>query len=79
MIVKCFYDKTLKMSSGKLASQVGHVVANLQVIPDKIIVLEANHTKFLALCEGSDYVQYDLGLTEIEEGTPTVCGYIEEG
>ncbi|AHK11201.1 peptidyl-tRNA hydrolase [Shewanella sp. phage 1/4] len=77
MIIKCYYDKTLKMSAGKLAAQVGHVVANMvtNLAPSKIIVLEASHNKFIGLCKDSEYVQHDVGLTEVVEGTPTVCGY----
>jgi len=82
MKIKCFYDKTLKMSNGKLAAQVGHVVAELvirfDIKPDKIVVLEANHSKFNEYCIASDYTQVDWGLTEVFAGTKTVCGFVEE-
>lgn len=80
-VFKLYYDKTLRMSEGKLAAQVGHVVAHLTLkqgkVPSKIIVLEASHTKFGSYCKSADYVQRDLGLTEVEEGTATVCGSVE--
>lgn len=80
-VFRLYYDKTLCMSEGKLAAQVGHVVAQLTLkqgnVPSKIIVLEASHTKFKSYCESADYVQRDLGLTEVDEGTATVCGSAE--
>lgn len=80
-VFKLYYDKTLRMSEGKLAAQVGHVVAHLTLkqgnVPSKIIVLEASHTKFESYCKSADYVQRDMGLTEVEEGTATVCGILE--
>lgn len=80
-VFKLYYDKTLRMSEGKLAAQVGHVVAHLTLkhgkVPSKIIVLEASHTKFESYCKSADYVQRDLGLTEVEEGAATVCGSAE--
>ena len=80
-VFKLYYDKTLRMSEGKLAAQVGHVVAHLTLkqgkVPSKIIVLEASHTKFESHCKSADYVQRDMGLTEVDEGTATVCGSLE--
>lgn len=80
-VFRLYYDKTLHMSEGKLAAQVGHVVAHLTLkhgkVPSKIIVLEASHTKFESHCKSAEYVQRDLGLTEVEEGTATVCGSAE--
>lgn len=80
-VFKLYYDKTLRMSEGKLAAQVGHVVAHLTLkcgkVPSKIIVLEASHTKFESYCKSADYVQCDMGLTEVKEGTATVCGMVE--
>lgn len=80
-VFKLHYDKTLRMSEGKLAAQVGHVVAHLTLkqgnVPSKIIVLEASHTKFESYCKSADYVQRDMGLTEVKEGTATVCGSVE--
>lgn len=80
-VFRLYYDKTLRMSDGKLAAQVGHVVAHLTLkqgkVPSKIIVLEASHTKFESYCKSADYVQRDMGLTEVEEGTSTVCGSAE--
>ncbi len=56
----------------------------LNPLDQTIIVLSLNHKKFcetLKECEKS-YVnfhkQVDLGLTEVEEGTVTCFGYIEE-
>lgn len=79
-VFKCYYRKNLKMSSAKLAAQVGHVTSMLSftiTIPYKIIVLEASDAKFEKLKERSDYVQVDLGFTEVEAGTETVLGWVE--
>jgi len=84
--IKCYYDKTLKMSVGKVAAQVGHAVAKVvecygHMPPHKIIVLEANHGKFVKMCEDQtleSYIQYDLGLTEVEPSTPTVIAILED-
>lgn len=80
--VTCHYDKTLKLSPAKLAAQVGHVIARLQLPykPDKIIVLEANHSKFKSIIDSYKsqqlpfYVHHDLGLTEVKNNTQTVVG-----
>ena len=55
MRYKVYYDKTLKMSPEKLASQVGHITLNLgsqlggrinNPLKQTIIVLGLNHSKF---------------------------------
>lgn len=83
--IKCYYDKTLKMGVGKVAAQVGHAVAKVVdgygYMPHKIIVLEANHGKFIKMCEDQTLescIQYDLGLTEVEPQTPTVIAILED-
>ena len=85
MVIKCIYRKNLKMSPGKLAAQVGHVVANLTKITDnapvKIVVLEASDKKFnekaLDLEGTVHYIQADAGFTEVAPGIETVLGWIE--
>lgn len=92
MRIKCYYNKNLKMSPEKLAAQVGHVILKVAdyygidhpYIENTIAVLKASATKFKSLQEdliGEGYtlhVQEDLGLTEVDAGTETVFGYVEE-
>ncbi len=92
MKIKCYYNKNLKMSPEKLAAQVGHVLIQMcdyyevdyPYQDNKIIVLKASATKFNILQEELSekgfniFVQKDLGLTEVESGTETVFGYVEE-
>ena len=78
--IKCYYRRNLRMTSGKLAAQVGHVVANLTVnkIPERIVVLETSDLQFNEMKEKPrSYTQVDNGLTEIEVGTETVVGWWE--
>ena len=90
MKFKIYFRKNLKMSPQKLAAQVGHVTKELGRIcrysdptTDIIIVLEASDKKFeevKQLTQASNlvnYLQVDLGLTEVPEGTETCFGYIE--
>ncbi len=86
MRIKCYYNKNLKMSPEKLAAQVGHVVLQITTYggENTIVVLKASATKFKSLQEELIeegkvlYVQEDLGLTEVDAGTETVFGYVEE-
>lgn len=85
LIVKCFYIKNLKMSPEKLAAQVAHAVARLELTkpPSIIRVLMASRTKFYDIANFLDkqgvkyYIQKDLGLTEVPSGTETVLAYVE--
>lgn len=89
MKIKIYYRKSLKLSEGKLAAQVGHVCKELgRILPsipedDVIIVLGVSDTKYKELSlqyqtEGLFwYQQIDSGMTEIIKGTPTCFGYIE--
>lgn len=90
MKIKVYYRKSLKLTDGKLAAQVGHVVRNLAIIHgtyiagkcDKIIVLHASDTKYNKLLTdiGSCckiYRQIDKGYTEVPDGTETCFGYVE--
>lgn len=75
------YNKNLKMTPGKIASQVSHAACKLALIngkPDKVIVLECREGRLKQLSEG-DYVttQYDLGYTEVDRGALTAVGLIE--
>jgi len=83
MRIKAIYRKNLKMSEGKVASQIAHAVKNLGETPKDcdIVVLKVSDKKFneMSLNQMYDrYVQYDKGLTEVENGTPTACAWIEE-
>lgn len=90
MKIKCYYNKNLKMSPEKLSAQVGHVcmkISSKHNIPfsedNIIVVLKASATKFNKLKEELSeerniFVQKDLGLTEVDSGTETVFGYVEE-
>lgn len=92
MRIKCYYNKNLKMSPEKLAAQVGHVILKVAdyygidhpYTENTIVVLKASATKFKSLQEElieegyALHVQEDLGLTEVDAGTETVFGYVEE-
>ena len=89
MKFKIYYNKNLKMSDGKLAAQVGHVMKELgrmtQSVPqeDVIVVLGLSATKFNEMLDKLkdykySYCQIDNGLTEVPVGTKTVCGFVEE-
>lgn len=89
MKFKIYYNKNLKMSDGKLAAQVGHVMKELgrmtQSVPqeDVIVVLGLSATKFNEMLDKLNtyykynYYQTDNGLTEVPAGTKTVCGFVE--
>lgn len=90
MKIKIYYRKSLKLSEGKLAAQVGHVCKELgRILPSKpkedvIIVLGVSDTKYKELSlqyQTEDlfwYEQVDNGMTEIAANTVTCFGYIEE-
>jgi peptidyl-tRNA hydrolase len=86
IVFKCYYNKSLNMSPGKIASQVGHAVSRLslqiQASPSRIIVLEARTAKLdkmfndAKLCTNT-VVQRDLGLTEVAAGAVTAIAFAE--
>lgn len=97
MKIKVYYNKNLKMSPEKLASQVGHVCKKAGWIQeaellgamdeyDTIIVLGLRQNKFNEKLEEIKkkvnrnyyFIQEDLGFTEVEKGTITAFGYIDE-
>lgn len=79
--IKCYYRRNLKMSSEKLAAQVGHVTANLSInrAPERIVVLQISDVQFEEMKKTPRcYVQVDMGLTQLKAGTETVVGFWEE-
>ena len=82
MKIKAIYIKNLKMSEGKVASQVAHAVKNLGETPVDctIAVLKVSRNKFQELTTQNPdcYIQRDMGLTEVEAGTETAAAWIEE-
>lgn len=80
MRIKAIYIKNLKMSEGKIASQIAHAVKNLGITPIDcdIIVLGVSTKKFNDLIsENKCYIQIDKGLTEVEKATMTAAAWIE--
>lgn len=77
--VKVIYRKNLKMSEGKVGAQVAHAVNKLGYIStdSTIIVLKVSDKKFNEMiAEQQCYVQVDMGLTQVEAGTPTAAAWI---
>lgn len=80
MKIKAYYNKSLAMTPGKIASQVVHAILGLKLNsqPAKVIVLEARGGKLRELSEQDDcYSQYDLGYTEVECGQLTAVATVE--
>ena len=80
MRIKAIYRKNLKMSEGKVASQIAHAVKNLKETPKDItiVVLKVSDKKFNEIIhEKNCYVQVDLGFTQVEKGTQTAAAWIE--
>lgn len=90
MKFKVYFRKNLNMTPQKLAAQVGHVVKELgRMQPnsnprgDIIVVLQASDKKFEEIktkfADSYNYLQVDLGMTEVPAGTETCFGYIDVG
>jgi peptidyl-tRNA hydrolase len=85
--IKAIYRKNLKMSEGKVASQVAHAVKNIGLTPldCDIIVLGVSDKKCTELSEFfcieraslRGFIQRDKGLTQVEAGTPTAAAWID--
>lgn len=83
MIIKVAYRKNLKLTEGKLASQVAHAVKNLGLTPIdcNIIVLKYSDKKFFEIVKDivfykKYYIQKDKGLTQVQPNTITCCAWI---
>ena len=81
MVIKAIYRKNLKMSEGKVASQIAHAVKNLGTTPIDcdIVVLKVSDKKFREMLMEQTvncYVQSDKGLTELDQGTTTAAAWI---
>lgn len=80
MKIKAIYIKNLKMTEGKVASQIAHAVKNLGLTPIDcdIIVLGVSTKKFHEMIIDKEcFIQYDKGLTQVEKGTATAAAWVE--
>lgn len=81
MRVKAIYINSLKMSEGKVASQIAHAIIGLGVDDPMctISVLKVSRRKFgLLTAENDCYLHYDLGLSEVKAGELTAAAWVEE-
>lgn len=76
------YNKNLKMSEGKIASQVAHLIIQMGITDKEcdIVVLMAYNSTFKRLCKQvhNVHIFYDAGKTEVEQSAATVLGWVEE-
>lgn len=80
MKIKAIYRKNLKMSEGKVASQIAHAVIGLQATDAlmTIVVLKVSDKKFNELInEKNCYIHTDNGTTEVESGERTCAAWFE--
>lgn len=89
MKIKCYYNRNIRLTEGKLSAQIGHVTKELgrmvksNAKKDIIIVLKLSRKKFYDKLEEVNkkenfYAHVDMGLTEVDPGTITAFGYIEQ-
>jgi len=80
MRIKSIYKKNLKMTVGKIASQIAHAVKNLGITPEDsdIIVLSVSNKKFYELIRENRncYIQKDKGLSEVDVETETAAAWV---
>lgn len=85
MRIKAIYRKNLKMSEGKVASQVSHAIIGLGVNDPliTIVVLGVSDKKFenLTLMKSKTmdgcYIHKDYGYTEVNENEATAAAWYE--
>lgn len=76
MKVHIRYNKNIKISEGKLAAQVAHLIIQMGITDKEcdIVVLMAYNSQFKRLCKQVPNVHVYL---DVEQGTATVLGWIE--
>lgn len=91
MKIKVYYNGSINMSKGKIASQVAHACMGLinetgaiyDPESDAVVVLKLSRNKFNEMLDNivngdyDSYVQKDMGKTEVVAGEATAFAYVE--